>query len=167
MTELPSMVTYINQEIGISISVPKNWNVEIVNELQFRIFGEIETGFEEYFDEYRCTMSYTLAEPDNNTPDWFETLIRESLEEMAQEYNEYQLISEENCQIADRPAYVRYYEWTEENTGLRVSQLQSLIQVDNSDFYLINAATLKTLEEKYLPIFNTILQSTKITGQVK
>jgi hypothetical protein len=163
MAELPPMVTYLNEEIGISISVPENWSGEIISELQFRIFGEPETGFEDYFDEYRSTMSYRLGEPDNNNPGWFETLIEESLEEMAQDYNEFQLISQENSPIADHPAYVRHYEWTEENTGLRLSQLQSLIKLNDSSFYLINAATLKPLAEKYLPIFNAILQSTKIT----
>ncbi|AFZ55796.1 DcrB-related protein [Anabaena cylindrica FACHB-243] len=163
MAELPPMATYSHEEIGISISVPENWSGEIISELQFRIFGEPETGFEEYFDEYRSTMSYTLAEPDNTNSGWFETLIKESVEEMAQDYNEFQLIKEEQFQIANHPAYVRYYEWTEENTGLRLSQVQSLIKLDDSAFYLINAATLKPLAEKYLPIFNAILQSTQIT----
>ena len=163
MAELPPMVTYSNEEIGISISVPENWSGEIISESQLRIFGQPETGFEEYFDEYRSTMSYTLAEPDNNNPGWFETLIKESLEEMAEDYNEFQLISEEPFQIADQPAYMRHYEWMEKNTGLRLSQLQSLIKLDDSAFYLINAATLKPLAEKYLPIFNAILQSTQIT----
>ena len=85
MAELPPMVTYSNEEIGISISVPENWSGEIISESQLRIFGQPETGFEEYFDEYRSTMSYTLAEPDNNNPGWFETLIKESLEEMAED----------------------------------------------------------------------------------
>lgn len=163
MTELPEMKSFYSQELQVSILFPELWNIETVSESQFRIFGLVESGFERYFDEYRCTMSYLLAEPESNESlDWFEVLIHESTAQIAREYNDYELIHEEHYQIADRPGYVHYYEWTEENFNLRLSQLQSLIRVDDSSFYLINAASLKPLDERYMPIFTAILDSTKI-----
>jgi hypothetical protein len=162
MTELPKMVSYFNEEIGISILVPEEWSVQVINQSQFRLFGLPEPGFEEYFDEYRPTMSYLLAAPENNSENWFETSITESGNQMQENYNEYQLISEEYCQIADHQAYIRQYEWTETSTSLRLSQLQSLIYNDAGSFYLINAATLKPIEDKYMPIFRKILDSTRI-----
>jgi hypothetical protein len=162
MTKLPEMVSYFNEQIGISILLPEQWTVQVIEPSQFRIFGLPEPGFEEHFEEYRSTMSYRLAEPENNASGWFESLITQSGREMVRDYNKYQLIGEEHCKISAQPAYVRRYEWTEENTGLRVSQLQSLIYNNSSSFYLINAATLNPLEDKYMPIFNAILQSTRI-----
>ncbi|MGD1703159.1 hypothetical protein [Dapis sp. BLCC M229] len=162
MTESPEMVSYFNKQIGISILLPEQWSIQVINQSQFRIFGLLEPGFEEYFEEYRSTISYLLAEPENDNSGWFESLIIESGQEMLQDYNEYQLIGEEHCKISTQSAYIRYYEWTEENTGLRISQLQSLIYNNSSSFYLINAATLKPLEDKYIPIFNAILESTRI-----
>lgn len=141
MTELSKMSRYSNQQLGISILMPEDWTVQALNQVQFRIFGLPEPGFEKYFDEYRSTMSYRLAEPDNSVSDWFEILIEQSNQEMAREYNEYYTVSEENCEIADRKAYVKYYEWTEKKTGLKLSQLQSLIYNDSRSFYLVNAAT--------------------------
>lgn len=162
ITELPKMVSYFNEQTRISIMVPEQWTGQVVNQAQFRIFGLPESGFEEYFDEYRSTMSYTLAEPDTTESDWFETIIKHGNENMPKEYNEYQLISEDYCQIATKPAYIKLYEWTEENTGLRLSQLQSFIRANPFSFYLINAATIKSIEAKYMPIFNSILKSTRI-----
>lgn len=168
MVILPSMVEYSNEALKLSILVPTEWTVETLEENQFRLFGPLESGFEEYFDEYRCTMSYILGEPEDSTQsNWFETLVHDSQQEIAQEYNAYELIREARYKIADRPGYVHYYEWTEENLNLRLSQLQSLVQADDSSFYLINAAALKPLDEKYMPIFTAILGSTKILGTVK
>ncbi|NET16455.1 MAG: hypothetical protein F6K08_28360 [Okeania sp. SIO1H6] len=162
MTQLPEMVSYFNEQIGISILLPEQWNVQVIEQFQFRIFGLPEPGFEEHFEEYRSTMSYLLTEPENHASGWFEGLITESSQEMLQDYNEYQLISEAHCKISTQTAYVRNYEWTEENTGLQILQLQSLIYNNSSSFYLINAAILKPLEDKYMPIFNAILESTRI-----
>ncbi|MBS3029023.1 MAG: hypothetical protein HCA25_18635 [Dolichospermum sp. DET50] len=159
---LANMDSYCSEEIGISISLPKYWHPEVINQWQFRIFGLPEPGFEEYFEEYRSTMSYLLTEPESNSGNWFEILITDSGNKMQEDYNEYQLISEEYCQIAGNRAYIRHYEWTETTTSLRLSQLQSLIYNDSSSFYLINAATLKPLADKYMPIFREILHSTQI-----
>jgi hypothetical protein len=163
MVILPSMVEYSNEAIKVSISAPSGWTIETSEENQFRLFGPLESGFEEYFDEYRCTMSYILGEPEDSTQlNWFETLVRDSQQEIAEEYNAYELIRESHHEIFGRPAYLHYFEWTEENLNLRLSQLQSLIQANDLSFYLINAAALKPLDEKYMPIFTAILNSTKI-----
>ncbi|BAY90275.1 MULTISPECIES: hypothetical protein [unclassified Tolypothrix] len=160
--KLPNMGSYCSEEIGISISLPEYWHPQVINQWQFRIFGLPEPGFEEYFEEYRSTMSYLLAEPENNSGNWFEILITDSGNKIQEDYNEYQLISEESCHISGHKAYIRQYEWTEITTSLRLSQLQSLIYNDSSSFYLINAATLKPLEAKYMPVFREILHSTQI-----
>lgn len=162
MTQLPKMVSYYNSQTRISILVPENWTGQVISQAQFRIFGLPEPGFEDYFDEYRSTMSYTLATPTNTEGDWFSRLVEESNQEMAKDYNEYRLVKEEYCEIANRRAYLKYYQWREESTGLQLSQLQSLIRATPFSFYLINAATLKPIEEKYQPIFDAILQSTRI-----
>lgn len=165
MASLPPMVQYTNEEIKISISAPEEWTVQVVSANQFRLFGPLESGFEDYFDEYRCTMSYTLAEPEDNTQaNWFETLIHDSQTEIAEEYNAYIRNHEEHLSISDRPGYVCYYEWTEASLNLRLSQLQAFLRADNTSFYLINAAALKPLDDKYMPIFTAILNSTQIIG---
>jgi hypothetical protein len=162
---LPSMVSYTNEETNITIVVPQEWTLETINPSQFRIFGLPESGFEKYFSEYRSTMSYMLAQSNSTDLDWFKTLIQQSNQEMEQEYNQYKLVNQKHCQISDQPAYIKHYEWTEESTDLRLSQLQALIYRDYTSFYLVNAATLKSLEDKYIPIFDAILQSTQIINR--
>ncbi len=162
MSALPQMVSYYNEQTRISIVVPKEWTGEVIDKSQFRLFGLTESGFEDYFDEYRPTMSYTIAEPESMEPDWFDKMIAETGKNMALDYNEYQLIDEEWFEVSGRKSFLRHYEWRDEDTQLQLLQLQSMIYASPSRFYLVNAAVLKPLMDKYLPIFDTILKSTRI-----
>ncbi len=162
MSTLPKMVSYYNEQTRISIVVPEEWTGEVISDVQFRIFGLPEAGFEDYFDEYRPTMSYTLAEPESTESGWFEQIIADTGKNMPGEYNEYQLIDEEWLEVSGHKAYLRHYEWRDEGTQLQLSQLQSLIYASPSRFYLVNAAVLKPIVSKYMPIFDAILKSTRI-----
>jgi hypothetical protein len=162
MNTLPNMISYYNEQIRISINVPEEWTGQIISNSQFRLFGLPEVGFEKYFEEYRPTMSYMLAVPENNKFNWFESLIIDSSQEMVRDYNEYQLINEEWCEISDQKAYFRHYEWREETTQLQFSQLQSIIYASPNSFYLVNASVLKPIASQYIPIFDAILKSTRI-----
>ena len=162
MSALPQMVSYYNEQTQISIVVPKEWTGKVIDKSQFRIFGLPESGFEDYFDEYRPSMSYTIAEPESMESDWFEKVIADTGKNIALDYNEYQIIDEEWFEVSGRKSFLRHYEWRDEDTQLQLLQLQSMIYASPSRFYLVNAAVLKPLMDKYLPIFDTILKSTRI-----
>ena len=159
---LPKMVSYFNAQTRISIVVPEEWTGEVIDNSQFRIFGLREDGFEDYFDEYRPTMSYTLAKPETISSDWFDQTVADTSTNMVTEYNEYQLIDEEWFEVSGRKAYLRHYEWRDEETQLQLSQLDSMIYSSPSRFYIVNAAVLKPIVSKYMPIFDAILKSTRI-----
>ena len=99
MKEQSKMVSYVSKEIGISILLPQEWITQVVSQGQVRFFGLQESGFEQYFEEYRSTMSYLLAEPEDKTTDWFESLIANSASQMKHDYNEYKLIFEEYHEV--------------------------------------------------------------------
>lgn len=157
MAQLPNMTSYFSEQTMISILVPEGWEGQIVNEQQFRLFGPSEPRF----NDYQPTMSYLRSQPEGYGMDWFEQLIKESGEELRGSYNELKLKGEERFVPSSlAPTYVRWYEWRDEDTNLRFSQLQALIS--SRDLYVINAATLTPLEDKYMPTFNAILKSTRI-----
>ncbi|MFG6102980.1 hypothetical protein U2F10_12055 [Leptothoe sp. EHU-05/26/07-4] len=162
MATLPDMVSYFNQETMVSILVPKSWSGAIVDSSKFRIFGLPEPGFEEYFDEYKVSMSYELQKPDSSNDSWFESLIAQNNALMQQDYNEYKLLQEQTYELGGHKTYCNHYSWREENTGLRLFQMQAFIVGSPYKFYLINAAVLESLERKYIPIFENILNSTRI-----
>ena len=89
-------------------------------------------------------------------------MIADTGKNIALDYNEYQIIDEEWFEVSGRKSFLRHYEWRDEDTQLQLLQLQSMIYASPSRFYLVNAAVLKPLMDTYLPIFDTILKSTRI-----
>ena len=72
---LPKMASYFNQPLMVSIVVPEAWSGTQVDDSKFRLFGLPESGFEEYFDEYRVSLSYERRKPDSSGQDWFKQLL--------------------------------------------------------------------------------------------
>ena len=161
------MTSYFNPELMISVMVPKDWTASLVSDSKIRFFGLTERGLEAYFDEYRATMSYELIRyPAGHKVDWFREMILENNAIMEKEYNEYQLISEVFYELGTHPTYRKIYSWTDEDTALRLYQLQAFIYRGPDQVYLINAAIVEKLKDLYLPIFESILDSTRIIPSV-
>ena len=159
MAERPNMISYFNEQTRISILVPETWTGQMVHQAQFRLFGPGEPDF----DDYRPTMSYLLGQPGGYGEVWFEQIIRQSDQEMRRDYHAFQLLGERRFSLSSlAPTYVRRFEWRDQDTGLHFSQLQSLVLASEAAMYLINAATLKSLEHKHTFIFEEILESTRI-----
>ncbi len=157
------MTSYFNPELLISLMVPENWTASLAGEKKLRLFGLPERGLEDYFDEYRVTMSYELIHyPVGQKSDNFRGMISENNRIMESEYNEYSLISEAFYESGTHPAYRKIYTWRDEETGLRLYQLQAFIYRGPDTLYLINAAVVEKLKDSYLPVFESILASTRI-----
>lgn len=159
---LPKMASYFNQPLMVSIVVPEAWSGTQVDDSKFRLFGLPESGFEEYFDEYRVSLSYERRKPDSSGQDWFKQLVAKNNATMAEDYNEYKLLEESFYDIGSYKTYKKHYSWREEQTGLQLVQLQALLVGSPYALYVVNAAVLEPLAEQYMPIFDSILNSTRI-----
>ncbi|MFN5365113.1 MAG: PsbP-related protein [Bacteroidota bacterium] len=161
------MTSYFNQRLYISVMVPEDWTCSEVSGNTFRLFGMPESGLEEYFDEYRATMSYAIIKPPSGqASEWFNNLISANNLLMSREYNQYILISEQYYESGTHPAYRKVYTWIDEETGLRLYQLQAFIYGGQNTLYLINAAVVDTFKDRYLPVFESILESTRIIPSI-
>ncbi|MEY4204978.1 MAG: hypothetical protein RL013_2682 [Bacteroidota bacterium] len=161
------MTSYFNPGLAISVMVPEDWTISQVSETKFRLFGLPESGLEEYFDEYRATMSYEIiASPIGQLSEWFNDMISGNNSLMSREYYQYSLISEQYYESGTHPAYRKVYTWTDEETDLRLYQLQAFIYGGQNTLYLINAAVVDTFKDRYLPVFESILESTRIIPSI-
>jgi hypothetical protein len=158
-TAQPRMTSYFSKETMISVLVPEGWTGQVVNESQFRIFGPHEVAF----DHYRSTMSYQRTDVKGDGEEWLEGLIAQSGEKLRLDSPGFQLVREQRFMLSClAKVYVRWYRWRDEDTGLRFSQLQSLIVAEDGTLYIVNAATLEPIEERYWPTFEAILKSTRV-----
>ncbi len=161
MANLPEMTSFYSEALHLTIAVPVGWTGKVLNQFAFRIFGPPEADH----DDYRSTMSYELGRTSLTGEEGLKELIAQSLDDLKEDMNEFKVVKEERFLASGRaPAFARWYEWRDEGTNLHFSQLQAFILGPQSSMYLINAATLKPLEEKYLPIFQAILKSSRITA---
>lgn len=162
MEKLPKMISYYNAELRVSVLVPDDWTGSQVSPTMFRLFGVPESGLEAYFEEYRVSMSFELKELTQTQENWFEALVQQNNTEMGKTYNAYQLLDESFFELGPNRVYQKHYSWVEENTGLTLFQLQALIHAGLNDLYIVNAAVVKGLESKYMPVFDAVLESVRI-----
>ncbi len=159
MAELPRMISYFCAELEFSICVPEDWTGQFVNPGKLQLFAPEQTAY----DDYRPSMSYVHGSPEGPDEGWFEELINDSRANMSRTYNEFRLIDEERFTLSSQAlVYARRYEWRDEATGYRFSQMQALIWCDAQSMYLVNAATLQPLAGTFMPTFDAILRSTRI-----
>lgn len=160
------MTSYFNPGLLISVMIPDSWTASQVSENKFRLFSAPERGLEDFFDEYRVTMSYELVSPPYESEDnWLPDLVSDNNNIMARTYNHYTLISDCFYESDSRPAYRKIYAWTDEHTGLRLFQIQAFIYGGPQSLYMVNGAVVENLKDKYLPILESILASTRIGSQ--
>lgn len=154
--------SYFNQKLSVSVVVPEDWTGRQISDTKFRLLGAPESGLEAYFDEYRVSMSYELLQSPNTFGEWFQELIASNNSTMANSYNEYTLLSESFYELDTHPVYRKVYTWLEEETGLRLYQIQAFIYAGSGALYLINAAVVEMFSDRYLPVFESVLDSTRI-----
>ena len=160
MTTAPARwASYFSRETMVSIRAPRAWTGQIISESQFRLFGPVEADH----DDYRSTISYQRTDIPGDGIDWLENLATQAGENLVRENPEFQLLGEERFTLSsDALVFARWYEWREQDTGLPFSQLQALILAEDGRLTIVNAATLKPLEDTYRPLFEEILRSTRI-----
>ena len=155
----PRMVSYFSREAQVSVRLPEGWTGEILGPSKFRVFGPVEGEF----DDYRSTMSFQRTDLVGDGEAWFEELVANTDANLAREHHEFGRLGEERFTLSSNArAHATWFEWRDEATGLHFSQLQALIMAESGRITLVNAATLKPLEDSYRPIFDQILRSTRL-----
>jgi len=157
MSPAPVLTSYFNPEAMLSVLVPVGWDGEIVDATTFRIKGPAHPEF----DRYRPTMSWSRHPSPAPGDDWIDALAASTLADARREYEEFTLQRERRVMTSDYvPLYARWYSWTDPTSGLAFSQIQAFLAGES--LWLINAATLIALAAVHLPLFETILDSTRI-----
>jgi hypothetical protein len=166
--KLPEMTTYFNQAVGITLAVPVGWSGKGLSPLSFRIFGPAEPKHE----NDRATFSVEKVDLTQDVPagapaQYGEAamleLIAQARADLKDEMPNLRTLREERLVRADGlPAYAHWFNWLDAQAGHAYSQIQALVLSADGSLYVFNAATLKSLERAYLPVFEHMLNSAKI-----
>ena len=151
------LTSYFSPHAMLSVLVPVGWDGEIVDATTFRISGPAHAEL----NDYRPTMSWSRQPSPAKGHDWIDALAASSLAEARREYPGFALLRERRVMTSDfAPLYARWYSWKDPDTRLEFSQIQALLAGDS--LWVINAATLTPLAGTYLPVFEVLLDSTRI-----
>jgi len=151
------LTSYFNPQTMLSVLVPVGWDGEIVDPTTFRIKGPAHAEA----DGYRPTMSWRRTPGPASGHDWLEGLAASTLADAQADYPGFSSERERRTVTSDfAPLYARWFTWRDPQSGLAFSQILGLLAGDS--LWVINAATLTSLAATYLPLFETLLDSTRI-----
>ncbi|MEJ6505437.1 MAG: hypothetical protein QNL86_02420 [Crocinitomicaceae bacterium] len=154
--------SYYSKETGLSIMVPSLWTWSKIGANSFRIFGLSEKGFDEYFEVYRPTMSFEKIHLKTNSLEERKDLIGKNITNMANDYNNFEIINEDWSEKSNRALFLMDYTWIEETTGLKMHQQQAFIFESPTNIILMNSAVIHSIKGKYLSEFSRIINSIRI-----
>lgn len=153
-----SLASFAHESLLLSLLVPDDWDAEELAPNQVRFFGPEQPDL----DDYRPTMSFTVGEPEGFGDEWFDEFCAQARERL-EGYEDFRLLRHERFTLSSLcPVDATWYEWTAPEEGLTFQQVQALVPYDMSRMYLINAATLAPIADRWLPIFDRVLHDMRV-----
>lgn len=157
------LASFAHGGVRISALVPATWSVSEVAENQVRFHAPTHPEH----DEHSPTFSISRGEPavfgmNGYGPDEFQDFCDASLANLEQGLAEFELRGTERFVLSSFVDVYAVWYSCRSDSGLAFAQLQALGLMDRYNLYLINAATLLSLADVYLPTFHDILRSLRM-----
>lgn len=158
------LVSFWHAATRLSLMVPVGWEQVDIGPVAIRFYAHPS----EANQNYRSSISFTLHEPEGSGSDWLTQFAAAAGERLAATSPGYELVDEErytSSSFAD--THVRTYRWHDETSGFDFVQVQALILADPSAIYLVDAATVAPIADRYVPLFHAVIASTRILHQLR
>lgn len=157
------LASFAHGGVRISALVPATWSVSEVAENQVRFYAPAHPEHE----QHTPTFSISRGEPatfgmNGYGPDHFQDFCDASLARLEQGSAEFELRGTERFTLSSFVDVHAIWYSCRSDSGIAFAQLQALGLMDRYNLYLINAATVLSLAEVYLPVFDDILRSLRM-----
>lgn len=147
----------VNADLLVSLRVPLGWDVQVVDELRFRVFRD--PGDE---DGYRASIGFLLGEPEEAGPAWFEAFCRAVPDQLAGSAEQFELIDTDTFSLSSGAKVFTVHARQHASGAPATSQLLAYIWANSYRMYVVDASTLRAHEDRDLPVFDTVLHSTRL-----
>ena len=163
MNDREHLASFAHEGARVSVLVPASWSVSEVAENHVRFYAPAHPEH----NEHSPTFSISRGEPavfgmDGYGPDKFQDFCNVSLANLEQGLAEFELCEIERFTLSSFVDVHAVWYSCRSESGLAFAQLQALGLMDRYNLYLINAATLLSLADVYLPAFDDILRSLRM-----
>jgi hypothetical protein len=144
-------------DLLISLLAPVGWDIDIVDELKFRMFGPRDEAA-----DYRPTISFQLGEPETAGRTWFDSFGVAADAQLVETRPGYELVRTDRYTLSSQaPVHATWYRWHAPE-GYAFSQVQAFVWGGSSRMYVVHGATLQHLEARDLPVYDAMLHSLRL-----
>lgn len=158
MSVQANRASYAHAGVRISALVPDTWAASEVSDDHVRFFAPAHPDH----DEHQSTFSIRLGQPDGFGPEEFPDFCDASLARLQRELLEFELRTVERFTLSSFVDIHAIWYDCRTASGIAVAQLQAFGLMGRYSLYLINAATIRSLSDVYLPLFDDVLRSLRM-----
>jgi len=144
------MVNYFDENLSISLSVPPKWTVGENDDFELHLTAPQEMA---YHSNLGFSRVLGVGPLDATS---FEQIIENTLADQQRDFEKFKLLDEQRVMVDGFPTYIERYEW---ENGRFFSQILALIAVGPNALLEIHGATLKAMEDAYIPLFIEMVES--------
>jgi hypothetical protein len=145
-----------NADLLLSLRVPLGWDVDVVDELRFRVFRDTADS-----GGYRASIGFVLGEPEEPGADWFAAFCRAVPAELASA-EAYEPIDMAEFELSSGAKVFAVRARQHAGGAPATSQLLAYVWANSYRMYVVDGATLREHEERDLPLFDQILRSIRV-----
>lgn len=144
---------------GISLRYPGEWTAELLSENAVRLYSPPS----EEHNEYRATLSCSAVGNTGYGLENFERFVEYCGAALAHDGDQIHIVREERRTLPSLEwCHIRWYHRYSEEADLAFTQFQAVVSTGTDGVLLVNAATLRDLEEARLPVLEEILDSLRL-----
>ena len=148
MNDKINLVSYYNTNLGISILVPENWTFSIIDNSNIRLFGDFENGYKDLFEEYRPSISFQIKKTKKIIQ--LDKIQKYYFGITANNFNDYQIISENKEKLLGKYYFKREFSWNEESFKIKIYNIHGFIESGLNSYISFDAAVFEKCQIQHV-----------------
>lgn len=146
------MPSHFDPELGISLEAPAGWERGRTGDFPLLMLAPRES-------DYRSNLGFSRADEPAPDAQLMEQTIAASRAQQREEYPSFVELGEQRFEIDGCRAFVQTYRWQPPSAPQPFVQVFGVVLTPAHGLVELNGATLQSLAERTLPIFDRILAS--------
>lgn len=146
------MPSHFDRALGVSLVAPPTWQRGRTDDFAMVFLAPPEAG-------YRSNLGFSRADPPTLTAAVMAATIATAREQQRTAYPGFVELAAEPREVDGHPAFVQRYQWQQAGAPEPFVQVFGLVLTKDHGLLELNGATLRSLADRILPIFDDIIAS--------
>jgi hypothetical protein len=147
----------LNADLLLSVRVPRGWDVQVVDDLRFRVFSDTADA-----GGFRASVGFVLGEPEEAGAAWFDAFCNAVPQQLERSAEKFELIDTRTFALSSSATVFVVHARQHASGAPATSQVLAYIWANSYRMYVMDASTLREHEDRDFAVFDTILKSTRV-----